>query len=508
MISLLKIGKKFIGLPILFQVFFLSCSFMFILAFFALSIDSFREARIFLYTGLAGLLVFFLVYLATSNRNLKETGVIQVVSFLLLFLLLPLFLALPSWIILPNISFIDAYVDMVGAFTTTGLPVFEIDLLSKSIHLWRATVAWFGGGLIWIAAFVILLPANRGDFDVIANNKTNSGFNRKLTLNERSSTITKIIKKLVPIYILFTFILWCTLTSLGTDSFTSLVRSLSILSTSGISGTEKFGLDGAGFFGELAIVFFLLIALSHNLFYSVNTKTFLQKIMRDKELRLGLSIILIVTIMLSVKSISQIALSLNFNEALLNGLKLVWGNLFTVFSFMTTNGYVSSYWIEGSSSEDVSSIGIILLGLCFFGGGIATTAGGIKLLRISILFSAFSNETEKLLYPSSTIRTYNNRNGLEISVFMAWIFFMLFFVSLASITIIFAIFGMFFEDALVLAVACLTTTGPIIEVFGFDALFISDLSFFSKMFLIFSMVLGRLEILVALSLLTSALRPA
>ena len=60
---------------------------------------------------------------------------------------------------------------MVGAFTTTGLPVFENDLLSKPIHLWRALIAWFGGGLIWIAAFVILLPASRGGFDVFFQKK-------------------------------------------------------------------------------------------------------------------------------------------------------------------------------------------------------------------------------------------------------------------------------------------------------------------------------------------------
>ena len=98
----------------------------------------------------------------------------QLISFLLLFIILPLFLAFPTWIILRSSSFLDVYVDMVGAFTTTGLPVFENDLLSRLIHLWRALIAWFGGGLIWIAAFVILLPASRGGFDVFSNKNINS----------------------------------------------------------------------------------------------------------------------------------------------------------------------------------------------------------------------------------------------------------------------------------------------------------------------------------------------
>ena len=141
---------------------------MFALAVYGFLIGSFREARIFLYSGLTGFLIFILINLATSNRNLKETGVMQLISLLLLFTILPIFLAFPTWIILRSSSFLDVYVDMVGAFTTTGLPVFDNDLLSRLIHLWRALIAWFGGGLIWIAAFVILLPASRGGHDLFS----------------------------------------------------------------------------------------------------------------------------------------------------------------------------------------------------------------------------------------------------------------------------------------------------------------------------------------------------
>ena len=185
---------------------------------------------------------------------------------------------------------------------------------------------------------------------------------------------------------------------------------------------------------------------------------------------------------------------------------MIWGNFFTSLSFLTTNGHISSFWVGPSPSVDMPHITIVLLGLCLFGGGLATTAGGIKLLRISILFSAFSKETGKLLHPSSTAGINNNLKRLNISIFMAWVFFMLFIVSLAFVTIVLAIFGMLFEDAIVLAVACLTTTGPIVKAVGMNSSLISDLSSFSKLTLAASMVLGRLEILVALSVITSALR--
>ena len=83
---------------------------------------------------------------------------------------------------------------------------------------------------------------------------------------------------------------------------------------------------------------------------------------------------------------------------------------------------------------------------------------------------------------------------------------MMFLVSLAVVIIILAMFGMLFEDAIILAVACLTTTGPVVEVLGLNSLLIMDLSYFSKMVLVLSMVLGRLEILVVLSLLIYALK--
>ena len=450
MITSLKLGKKFTDLPLFFQVFAVACSLMLALSVYGFVIFSFREARVFLYSGLTGFLVFALINLATSNRNLKESGLIQLISLILLFTLLPLFLALPSWIILPGSSFQDAYLDMVGAFTTTGLPVFEDDLLTRPIRLWRALIAWFGGGLIWIAAFVILLPASRGGFDVFSSKNINSNRKRKLTLNERSMTLTKVSKNLIPIYIGLTFILWCALTSLGTDGYTSLIRAFSIMSTSGIPGPEKFGSDGAGFLGEFIMAIFLLLALSHNIFFSLNKRESFKKLISDKEIRLGLFTVVFVTIVLSLKCMSLISPELNLDGSIVNGLKLVWGNFFTSFSFMTTTGYISSYWVGPSSTLDMPHITIVLLGLCLFGGGLATATGGIKLLRIAILFSAFSNETGKLLNPSSMAGTNINLKRLEISVFMAWVFFMLFIVSLASVTIILGMLGLLFEMQLFL----------------------------------------------------------
>ena len=501
MLFSVKIWKKLLSLPLFFQVFGLACIFMFVVCIYSFISDFYKEGRIFLYTGLTGSLVFSLVILATSNRDLKETGFSQLLSLILSFLLLPLFLAIPNWIILPETNMIDSYLDMVSAFTTTGLTIFENDFLTKSIHLWRAIVAWFGGCLVWIAAFVILLPTSGSGFEVFSNAKVFNAGDRKLTLDERSITLVKVSRKLIPIYIALTLILWSILTILGTDGYTSLIRALSIVSTSGISGPDSFASDGAGFLGELVIILFLFFALSNNVLGILNQKLKMKSLSLDSEVRLGLALILIVTGLISLKQIAEFIFYNNELGSFENIVKIIWGNFFTIFSFITTNGYVSSYWNFISSQDDISYISILLIGLCLFGGGLATTAGGIKLLRISILFSAFSNETGKMLNPSIIEKNRQN-NNFDISIFVAWIFFMLFLVSLAILTVFLATFEILFADALILAVACLTTTGPIIEVIGLETYLISDLSFTSKIALVVGMALGRLEILVAISLIT------
>ena len=501
MFSFLKLGVNFKNLPLFFQVLGISCCLMIIVAGYALAADLFREARIFLYTGLTGFLILSLLILATSNRNLKETGISQLFSLVFSFLFLPLFLAVPSWIILPSTDLRDIYLDMVSAFTTTGLPVFELELLSKPIHLWRALVAWFGGGLIWIAAFVILLPANLGGFEVFSKKQQSSNSNRKLTLDERSVTLVKVSQKLVPAYTGLTLVLWGLLTVLGTDGYTSLIRALSVVSTSGISGPSNFDLDGASLLGEIVIILFLFLAVSHHIINLLYQRIKLKKIIADTEIRLGLLIVFSVTALLSFMQLNQANLYTNSSDSLANLIKLIWGNFFTAFSFITTNGYVSSFWNEPISSEDVTHISIVLIGLCLFGGGVATTAGGIKLLRISILFSAFYNETGKLLYPSSVAKKNKFTKSLDISIFMAWIFFMLFIVSLAVLTIFLSRFGVLFEDSLLLIVSCLTTTGPLLQIVGIENFSIIELSIYSKIILVLTMILGRLEILVALSLI-------
>ena len=78
-----------------------------------------------------------------------------------------------------------------------------------------------------------------------------------------------------------------------------------------------------------------------------------------------------------------------------------WGALFTVMSFLTTTGFASNSWGDAQQWSGLATSGLILMGLCLIGGGVATTAGGVKLLRVFALYRNGRHEMERLVHPSS-----------------------------------------------------------------------------------------------------------
>jgi trk system potassium uptake protein len=77
----------------------------------------------------------------------------------------------------------------------------------------------------------------------------------------------------------------------------------------------------------------------------------------------------------------------------------IWGSLFTVLSFLTTTGFESRHWQTMQVWSRLGAPGIILLGVAAMGGGIATTAGGIKLLRLYALYRHGLREMDLLVHP-------------------------------------------------------------------------------------------------------------
>jgi len=200
------------------------------------------------------------------------------------------------------------------------------------------------------------------------------------------------------------------------------------------------------------------------------------------------------------------AFDVNSEENIREALRALWGGMFTVMSFLTTTGFVSAEWEAAQGWSGLQTPGMILMGLALMGGGVATTAGGVKLLRVFTLYLNGVREMQRLIHPSSVGgRGDNDRRIRRQGAYTAWVFFMLFALSLTFVVLAMTAFGTSFPQALVLAVASLSTTGPLLDVVGSQPISLADLPSGAKLVFAAATVLGRLETLAIIALLTPEL---
>ncbi|MEJ2019500.1 MAG: potassium transporter TrkG [Maritimibacter sp.] len=175
--------------------------------------------------------------------------------------------------------------------------------------------------------------------------------------------------------------------------------------------------------------------------------------------------------------------------------------LFTVLSFLTTTGWESAAWADSQGWSGLQTPGLILIGLALIGGGVATTAGGAKLLRVVALYKHGARELGRLVHPHSVAGAGGDaRHMRRRGAYMAWLFLMLMALSLSLGMLGFALTGASFDDSLVLSVASLTTTGPLAGLAGAQPISYGALSDGAKYVLIAAMIIGRLETLAIVAL--------
>lgn len=134
------------------------------------------------------------------------------------------------------------------------------------------------------------------------------------------------------------------------------------------------------------------------------------------------------------------------------------------------------------------------------GGGVATTAGGVKLLRIYALYKHGIREMERLVHPSSIGGAgMAARRFRREGAFIAWIFFMLFLVGIAAIMLALSLIGINFDSAIALSIAAVTNTGPAANILD-PSLKYTDIGTFGQMILCVGMIFGRVEVLALIAL--------
>ncbi|HDR29757.1 TrkH family potassium uptake protein [Rhodovulum sp.] len=472
----------------------------------ALAEHDWLTARSFFYSGLLFSVLAAVLGLATIGNRVTNQARSHLLAMLGFYGLMPLMLAVPFVEAVPGARYLDGYFEMISSLTTTGATLYDDPAtLSSGLHLWRALVGWLGGFFIWVTAISILAPMNLGGFEVTAGpggarqlGAAGPGTGRAADPRGR---LLRFARRFAPIYLVLTASLWVLMLLAGEGPLVAACHAMSLLATSGISPVGGVPGGQSGFAGELFLWGFFIFAFTRQSFMLDLRPESWRALSTDMELRMGVVIAWAVTLFLFSRHWLG-AYEGGADDSGLAALRALWGAVFTVTSFLTTTGFVSADWAEAQTWSGLATPGLILVGLAVFGGGVATTAGGVKLLRIYALYKHGVREMEKLIHPSSVggagaFARRIRREGAQI----AFVFFMLFALSVAVTMVALGAAGIGFDAAMVLTVAALTTTGPLTAATTEPALSYATLGDGARMVLAAAMVVGRLETLAIIALL-------
>lgn len=458
-------------------------------------------ARAFLHSALMFGLLYVGILIASRGQRHSQAAPGYLISLAGAYTAIPLIMAVPVLSVLPEHGIFDLWFEMVSSFTTTGATVLPpIPVTPPSIQLWRAEVGWLGGFLAWVMAAAIFAPLNLGGYEVSTGARVGrtvvGASNMKVA--GPGERLVRFSMQLFPIYLFLTLVLWLALIMFGSTPFVGLCHAMSTMATSGISPVGGLRDGGAGIGGEVFIALFLVFALSRVTFREEERARLRLPVREDPELLMGGGIILSVVLLLFARHwVDPLARYWDIGDAV----GALWGTLFTALSFLTTTGFESDNWRVAQIWSGLETPALLLMGLALVGGGVATTAGGVKLLRVFALYRHGLREMDLLVHPNSIGGA--GREGRHIrgqGAYIAWIFFMLFAMSIAATSAALTLTGIDFRGALVLTIAGLTNTGPLASMSGEATTSYAALAVASKAVLAAAMIVGRLELLALIAL--------
>lgn len=491
----------FKSLPLFIQLVGFAVAMMYLPMGFAIRLEDWDTARTFFYHTTFLLIVLALVGIAVTGYSSRNSARHYLLTVIGAFLIIPLLLALPFNYLVPSINYFQAYFEMLSSLTTTGATLFDDPFrLSAPLHMMRAIVGWAGGFFMLVVALSIFAPLQIGGFEVFALSRRGHNTIDQIANADANLRVSRYASQIFPVYSLFTIILVFALLIAGDRTLVAVAHAMSIISTSGISPVG--GLKGAnsGYGGEVLMFFFLFFAVSRHTFFCTAGTEVMRSIKLDKEGNLVLICIIIVPILLFIRNWATVFDGTD-TEIIATSVTSFWGSIFTALSFLTTTGFESAAWTDAKSGPGLGTTSIILMSLAIMGGGIATTAGGVKLLRIYALIKHGQHEIQRLSYPNAIPSSASRERMIRpAGAQIAWIFLMLFVLSLALIALALSATGISFTDSLLFATAGLSNTGPLAHAASESFTGYANISDTGKAILCVAMVLGRLEALAVIAL--------
>jgi len=374
-----------------------------------------------------------------------------------------------------SLKFTDAFFESMSGITTTGSTIItDLDNAPKGILLWRAILQWLGGIGIILMAITLMPLMNIGGMQLF-----------KISSNDSAEKILpkskEVSLRLIIIYSILTFTCGLFYKVFGMNYFDSLTHSMTTIATGGFSNYN----DSIGHFNSAlieinAIIFIILGSIpfiAYIKYLNGDKKIFY----KDSQISFFLK-----TIVLSVFIIFIFLLLKNINSETF----LLREVIFNVVSILTGTGYVTTNYSDWGSFPL-----IFFLILMFIGGCAGSTACGLKIFRIHILYKFFVMQLKKYIYPRGVfVLKYGDSvlNEKFISSIISFVF--LYIVIFFIITMLLSISGLDFITAVSGAATSISNVGPGLGgIIGPNGNF-SLLPDFSKWVLSIGMILGRLEL--------------
>ncbi|MDA7457208.1 TrkH family potassium uptake protein [Candidatus Pelagibacter ubique] len=418
-------------------------------------------------TFIVSILLTILFYYSKNNDEKKITIYDKILTILLGYFLLPLVISIPFYFSIYNLTFVNAFFESISGFTSTGITIFNnINHIDQSLILWRSASQWIGG-LYFLFSIILLIDI----FD--------HSFKKSLTnfLSFNKSETFKQAFKIFLFYSLITLSIFIILGLFDIRLFNSLNLAMTIISSGGFLPSNNLSNilvnnSQVIIISILLLSSFFSIFLIYNLIFTKNHN--LNFFNEDIHLLFYFLFLLIIFFVF-----------LNFE------------NNFSELFLSLTSSISNVGFSLNNSSNNLSFIFLILV---IIGGSFFSTSSGIRFLKIYSLFKYSINE---ILSYSRPKNIYINKHLFSKDTFKLdeiykyFLSVIVFIISLLILTFLLTLSGIDFESSFKLSILTIMNTVNS-SMFGLADFSFYDLHFITKYYLIFFMIIGRLELLTLL----------
>jgi trk system potassium uptake protein TrkH len=443
-------------------------------------------------TGGAGLLFFVLGWFRKTGFDSDDTFVIVSLSWILfsLFGMMP-FLLSGS---INNVT--DAFFETISGFTTTGSTIMKnVDEQTHGILFWRSIMQWLGGLGIVVFTLAFIPSVAKGSRRMSLFAAEAPG----VSVEKLSPTMHGTSRILWAIYIFLTLL--CTVFyALGPMSiFDAVCHAMTTISTGGYSThQDSLGYYQSNYIENVSIVFMLLSSVNFATIFFLIVGRF-DLLLKNEETKVYLVSITVMTLIFM--GLFYIAPSFNgVTEAQLEsipkgGKDLFHVSFFHVVSMLSNTGYAAQNF-----NYDLWGLLFVILTMMMqiVGGCTGSASGGIKMVRVIVIFKFIRNAMKELVHPTGMYSLKISGQSMDDLVVRRVCNFLSLFMILLVINILaLSLAGMSLEDSSMAFLTCFSNLGVGSGATGPGAS-LADLPTAAKWILSADMLIGRLEIITVL----------